>query len=230
MNTLLFEPHFDDAAYSLSGLILSGVIDPMEAELVTVFTQSTFAPYANVKTIDEISALRAIESASFCQQLKLKNSTLGFSEAPIRGYSLDAIFDENYKSNLEQNLKDNLLKEMGRLKKQFQPSRIFCPLGISGHIDHFIVRECAEETFENQLFYYEDLPYAGEISSAEYQAWIDALTIDLIPLKNEWNSFLKERIRLLKTYQSQVADKDIQAVINYTERNVFERYWMRKQI
>ena len=57
MKTLLLEPHFDDTAYSMAGLILSGVISA-DSLIVTVFSRTLFAPYADASGIDQISALR----------------------------------------------------------------------------------------------------------------------------------------------------------------------------
>lgn len=252
MRTLIIEPHFDDTAYSMTGLILSGTVAAEDDDILilTVFTRSIFAPYADASGVDQISALRYGEHKEFCEQIQVFHHILGYDEAPQRGWSMDELFDTLYGNDKERALKEmeakeTALKERAQkelaLKKQirddfvllnesYKPDVVFSPLGICGHIDHILVRECAESVFSLQIRYYEDLPYAGEIPTAEYLSWINQLTNGLHPTKNPGVGRLARRIELLKLYQSQVTEKDIESVRNYLSMHQGERFWTKTYI
>lgn len=48
---------------------------------------------------------------------------------------------------------------------------VFAPLGVGGHVDHWIVRRAAEAKFGGALTYYEDFPYAGKFLSVRKVVW-----------------------------------------------------------
>jgi LmbE family N-acetylglucosaminyl deacetylase len=226
MRTLILEPHFDDTAYSMAGLLLTGVVGA-GALVVTVFSRSIFAPYAAVSGVDEISALRYREHKKFCAGISVMYRTLGYDEAPQRGWSMDNIFDTMYGKDDEMELKKRIAGDFVLLNESYMPDEVFAPLGISGHIDHVAVRECAEKAFPGKIKYYEDLPYAGEIQAVEYTKWIENLTKGLQPIQNPDADNLDRRIELLKSYRSQVAEKDIKAVRNYISMHRGERFWTK---
>lgn len=228
MQTFIIEPHFDDAAYSVGGMLLTGRIDPLNALLISVFTRSEFAPYSTAKGIDEISALRLNETKSYCNTMGLLQVSLPYDEAPLRGYPLEQIFEVDYRNEDETALKSALSAQLQRLKNQYHPAEVFSPLGVSGHVDHKIVRECCEIVFGDELHYYEDLPYSGEIPKQEYTNWISSLTKNLAPVQLNSISVLAQRIDLLRLYKSQVAGKDVNSVCKYVESHKGERYWIKK--
>lgn len=226
MITLILEPHFDDTAYSMSGLLLSGVIatDPL---IVTVFSQSTFAPYADASGQEQVSVLRYAEHDLFCKKIAARTQVLGYPEAPLRGWAINNIFDHRYGNDHERHLKQQIVADLEQLNEQHRPAQVYVPLGICGHIDHVLVRACAEQVFPSVIKYYEDLPYAGEIPSDEYNNWIKQLTGGLYPVTNSDTSTLEERIELLRYYESQVADKDIASVRKYVNIHQGERFWLK---
>jgi LmbE family N-acetylglucosaminyl deacetylase len=226
MQTIILEPHFDDAAYSMTGLLLSGVV-PADALIVTVFTRSQFAPYATASGLEQISALRYEEHEKFCERMAMNHCSLGYDEAPQRGWSMDDIFDNRYGNDTEPDLKQQIMYDLVSLDEGYMPDAVFAPLGICGHTDHLLVRECAEAVFPLKMSYYEDLPYAGEIPFVEYADWIIKLTKGLHPQTNRNIATLPARIELLKLYTSQVAEKDIRSVRNYIGMHQGERFWSK---
>lgn len=224
MNILVLEPHFDDTAYSMAGLLLSGMVAD-DVLVVTVFSRSEFAPYAAISGVDQVSARRLEEHKKFCQKISVMDLALGYDEAPQRGWSMDSIFDHLHSNDAEEDLKQSIMNDLLLLKEKFTPGKVYAPLGICGHIDHVIVRECAESVFASTIHFYEDLPYAGEINRSEYNEWIKKLTGALYPAINPDVSRLGHRLEYLKMYSSQVAKKDLASVRNYLRMHPGDRFW-----
>ncbi|MCW3464962.1 PIG-L deacetylase family protein [Chitinophaga nivalis] len=227
MKTMILEPHFDDTAYSMTGWLLLAKM-PADTITVTVFTRSTFAPYAEATGVEAVSALRYAEHKAFCQQASLTAHLLGYEEAPQRGWAMEHIFDNTLGAGTEWELQQRIQHDFRLLHQRFAPDQVYAPLGICGHIDHLLVRECAAQVFPGKISYYEDLPYAGEIQPEVYDDWIHQLTQQLYPRFNRDMSSLDQRIAWLRSYRSQVAEKDIAAVRQYIHRHQGERCWSEK--
>ncbi len=230
---LLLSPHCDDIAYSLAGQILAGDL-LVSAEtgapphLLTLFSQSTFAPYAP-GSVDRrrITALRLAEDGAFCQALGLTHDWLPLAEAPLRGYpDVDSLFVE-----AEQASRDPVLEELTRrLASQAErspPTRVYAPLGIGGHVDHLVTRLAAQRVFDGHcpLYFYEDLPYAGELAPGEREGALASCARGLRPWLTPLGDWLREKVALLMGYRSQVAEKDIQSVVTHAFHIGGERVW-----
>ncbi|MBN2975666.1 hypothetical protein BFW88_14165 [Pseudomonas fluorescens] len=227
-HSLLLAPHCDDIAYSLTGRLFSGAESSRPLQLLTIFSESRFAPYAaGITSQAQVSALRHAEDARFCAVLRLEPARLGLAEAPLRGYpDVDSLF-----INSDVPLEDPMVARLEqRLRRHIEgnvPTRVFAPLGIGGHVDHRITRAAAQRVFGGvcPLFFYEDLPYAGELAPAELdrQLALDAkgLRALLTPL-GDWLPYKLER---LAEYASQVAGKDLDSVVTHAHLIGGERVW-----
>ena len=106
--------------------------------------------------------------------------------------------------------------------------RIYCPLGIGGHVDHVLVRHTVEELTEiGQVTYYEDFPYADKVDwqSSDVTAGLVVLSIALT------EDDIAARIGAIKCYPSQQfalfehAGNMPARVRNYIAAVGGERYW-----
>ncbi|SDR57036.1 GlcNAc-PI de-N-acetylase [Rhizobiales bacterium GAS191] len=237
--TLYLSPHCDDIAYSLAGRILAGeeatgqeIIGP--GIVVTIFTQSDFAPYASHGLArldtDAITQLRRTEETAFCHALNLESVPLPLAEAPLRGErTIDDVFVTDTTARLDPII-SSVVSLLETLAEQRRPGRVYAPLGISGHIDHLVTRFAAESVFGAKrcsLLLYEDLPYAGELPADACRAELERLAVGLRPALTPAGDWLPAKLHLLSGYTSQVASKDLQAVISHTERIGGERVWCR---
>ncbi len=227
---ILFSPHCDDIAYSLTGRILAGRESAQECVVATVFTRSTFAPYSPLCSsgdVEQITCLRLGEELEFCRSLGLAHVGLGLPEAPLRGFDLvDDLFTTKRRVD-DDPIQPEVERLLGELSSVCRPDRVYCPLGIAGHVDHLIVRQAIESVFVGvcPVHYYEDLPYAGELTDEEYHESLTNYAAGLRPetIVGDW---LDRKLALLGGYTSQVAAKDKQSVRDHTRRVGGERGWV----
>lgn len=227
-HSLLLGPHCDDIAYSLAGRLISGAESGRHLQLLTIFSESRFAPYApGVTSQAQVSALRHAEESNFCAALHLEHARLGLAEAPLRGYpDVDSLFidsdvflEDPMVACLEQCLRQRIERSV--------PARVFAPLGIGGHVDHRITRAAAQRVFGNvcPLFFYEDLPYAGELAPAELDRQLARDAQGLRPLLTPLGDWLSDKLECLAAYASQVAGKDLESVVTHAHLIGGERVW-----
>ncbi|TKC87279.1 PIG-L family deacetylase [Trinickia terrae] len=225
---LYLSPHRDDIAYSLAGRVLSARGPRGAGIAVTVFTRSDFAPYARAGlTADEITQLRALEEARACRALNLETMALPFAEAPLRGYGSDALFVDEAAA-LRDPIVDTLAERFAALHAQLKPCAVYAPLGIGGHVDHLVTRAAAQIAFGPHcpLPLYEDLPYAGELDEAGYRSALQCCTGERRGELTAAGGWLADKLGVLSFYASQVARKDLDAVISHTNRIGGERVWI----
>ena len=143
----ILSPHFDDAVFSLSHLLLNftGTIT-----LITVFTQECefkhlkgdYAKYGNLKH-------RKYEDACAMDQIVKQNRKLKLIP---RYFDLpDAMF-RSFWENPVNDIKNKLACE--------QINHIYCPLGIGNHPDHLACYKACGELFpSDKITYYSEYPY-----------------------------------------------------------------------
>lgn len=226
--TWLLSPHCDDIAYSLVGRLLSGAEPGQGVHVLTIFSQSRFAPYAPALTTQaQVSSWRQAEEARFCTALNLAHECLDLPEAPLRGYpNAESLFIDDgaipgdpVLERLEQLLRQRL--------EQGTPARVYAPLGIGGHVDHLLTRQAAQRVFADvcPLLFYEDLPYAGELSPHALAQQLARTAQGLRPLLTPLADWLPEKLRYLAGYASQVAEKDLASVATHAHSIGGERVW-----
>lgn len=143
----ILSPHFDDAVFSLSDLLLNftGTIT-----LITVFTQECefkhlkgdYAKYGNLKQ-------RKYEDACAMEMIVKQNRKLKLIP---RYFDLpDAMFRSFWKNPVNE-IKNNLACE--------EINHIYCPLGIGEHPDHIACYKACSDIFpSNKITYYSEYPY-----------------------------------------------------------------------
>lgn len=160
-NHIYLSPHYDDIAFSLGAQVAA----KPGGRLVNLFTRSGYVAgtptdhWPGAATIERVMGLRREEDMVFSTRFQLDRLDLGLEEPPVRRRSpwdLAGLADD-----IEQ-VRAPLTQLLGSLPPA---TRIFCPAGIGGHVNHLAVRavvvELLPELGEHAVLFYEDLPYAA---------------------------------------------------------------------
>lgn len=159
MIILVLQPHCDDAAFSIHGL-LESISDTNQILLVNVYSISDHAPNIGPSDVQEITSIRRDEDLSWFRSLGLSGVRydLGLPEAPLRGL-------RNFVEDIEQVA--DVLPELSDTSDAI----VLAPYGLSGNIDHGAVRGAAELVYGlDRLVLYEDLPGAAHARIEEVQS------------------------------------------------------------
>lgn len=230
---LLVSPHADDVAYSLGGHLITGALPGKRCVLVTIFSLSDFAPYLLPPSGDlrVVSQVRADEDRRFAMLHDLQLIRLDHQEAPIRD-SIRHVNDlfKNHLEIIDHPYLPQLRATIEGLLQLQRWSKVFGPLGLGGHVDHLLVREALDglSRKHGRLFFYEDLPYAGEITVEDYHSELFLLTAGMTSTSLPPSDWLDPKLKCLELYGSQVADKDLCSVIEATDRANGERVWTHR--
>jgi LmbE family N-acetylglucosaminyl deacetylase len=209
---LLVSPHPDDIAFSLGGLI--GQLK-LPATLLTLFGRSNYT-VANALQNDEreITLLRREEDRTFAKNNSLQWCYHEFPAAGLRfGGNWDKIFDnaaEPQKAVRAEMPKWNgPLRAAARLAcgKGPPPAIIMLPAGLGNHHDHLLVREIFHKYAQEQdrpVAFYEDLPYALDLSESEIKAHMTEIDGSLKPQLLPFVDDTDDKVRRTTCYRSQV--------------------------
>ena len=186
-NILIFSPHFDDAIFSCGGSIVNWLSQGKNIFICTIFSgipdYNNISNFASRLTTSGWVEKRADENRVALEELMIKHVSLDFLEALFRKLadgsfecnSWEDIFSvrPNYLEYEISLMKALCKKVLGRFDlKEFD---IFLPLAIGGHIDHRLIFGLSkffinQNIKKNNVFYYEDLPYAaiGELNEDKF--------------------------------------------------------------
>lgn len=230
---MVIEPHMDDAALSVGGLMLQRRAD-CEFFIVTMATQSLATTYRALDRdffdIKTVSGIRKAESEIVARLLWGRHVPLGLIEATLRYYPQNWTLDwyRRHKHAIYEFLehsagRDELEQWTSTLAKaiaDLQPEEIWMPLGVGMHVDHQLTRHAclnimrADPKLVEQCVcrFYQDVPYAGD-----YRAHTAALVKTLggagATLEEERvdiTAVMSEKLHLLSIYASQWKTRVIQ--------------------
>lgn len=215
---IVVSPHLDDAALSCGGGIarLSGAGVPVT--VVTVFTadQPPGAPlsalarrsHASWSVGNQPFAVRRTEDFAALRILGAEAKHLGLLDAMYRRSSWG---DELYKDPLAPLTPHDvkyflplLIKTLSHAISAAVPeTRIFCPAGTGGHVDHVLVRRAVEQLIEGEMIVrYDEYPYSARPGAAPtVVATADAWTTGVLPLSGKE---IDTRIAAIGCYASQL--------------------------
>ena len=161
---IYLSPHYDDIAFSLG----TWVSEHPSGTLINIFTRSAYVAGRDLRTlpadeVQRISALRRNEDAAFAERHQLTRIELGAEEPSLRGRWWK---DDPAGANDDCGQIDAPLKSLlARLTAGRGPTRLFCPAGIGGHVNHLATRTVVlaliETLQQTNVYLYEDLPYAS---------------------------------------------------------------------
>jgi LmbE family N-acetylglucosaminyl deacetylase len=231
---MVIEPHMDDAALSVGGLMLQRRAE-CEFLLVTVATQSMASPYRGSHRdyfdVQTISNLRKAESEIVARLLWGHHIPLGLVEATLRynpqKWNLD--WFKRHDQAIYAYLEHASAAGSGELElwtstiakaiEDLQPEEIWMPLGIGVHVDHQLTRHAClnilrtnPKLVEDRVCrFFQDVPYAANFphhTAAVVKALRDA-GVELEEERVEISDVKQEKLHLLDVYQSQWKTKII---------------------
>ena len=213
-STLLLSPHLDDIALSCSDHAVSWAQQQTELHVLSIFTEFGDAGTASYQgrfiteqgfsnTVDYGEARRA-EDKEAMQELGLDYSYLG---------ELDAGFRRNSEGFLYEDYRDltpwkvdchspeivrRIAEHLAKISTRYE--YVVIPLGVGGHIDHWITREAAETVWPaSKRIYYLEFPYA--LRPWKYRP---KLAKDILSHKISFMPFSSKKHDYLKPYKSQM--------------------------
>lgn len=166
---IFLSPHFDDACFSLGGLIANHP----GSTLLNIFTKSLFlaAPdssYEDSRKMDPVERVYKIRNAEddcFAKKMSLRKLNLNLEDTSAVGLHP---FDLANISKEVALVSHSLIHHLNGIYKAANSQRlnIFCPLSVGNHRNHVSVFLSILENYDvlsnfANIFFYEDLPYAG---------------------------------------------------------------------
>jgi LmbE family N-acetylglucosaminyl deacetylase len=154
---------------------------------------------------------------------------LGFGEPFVRsGFaSMTEIFDPSRDPSADPAWR-NVYAALASMMDS-HVSLVLAPIGCGDHIDHRMVNRIAStylaEHSDITMGFYEDLPYAAELSESEIASKVkDVCGKRLKPVVVGGD--IGAKLELLRVYESQLDNTQIECVRNYWNRQGGERIWL----
>ncbi|EER22289.1 MULTISPECIES: PIG-L deacetylase family protein [spotted fever group] len=227
---ILLSPHHDDIAFSIGGMIsIYCYTKNIKCYLINIFNKTKYC-LPTCKTTN-VNKQRNAEDNRFAKQFSLNKINLNFPDSSVLRHTAHS----EIICTPHDIRRSFLMQKLNKIFKYIKPNKIFCPLGIGGHIDHKMVKEICLEIFRNNyhnLVFYEDLPYAYDYKS-QYIKDIIKRTMPLklhakyINITSRW--YIKEKSIFF--YKSQVTKETIAKIQKYAQslganKSFFERIWI----
>ena len=223
---MVIEPHMDDAALSVGGLMLQRRAE-CEFLLVTVATQSVATSYRGIDRdffdVQTISNLRKAESEIVARLVWGRHIPLDLVEATLRYYphkwTLDWFrrHEQAVWAYLEHGAGQGELElwtsAIAKAIDDFQPEEIWMPLGIGVHVDHQLTRHACFNILRTNpklveqcvCRFFQDVPYAANFPD-HTAALVETLRGTGLKLEEERmdvTDVKQEKMHLLSVYLSQ---------------------------
>jgi LmbE family N-acetylglucosaminyl deacetylase len=218
VSALVVSPHFDDAALSCGGLISVLTRQAMAVTVATVFSAAPTPPLSDAAVtfhtkcgLDHNAVkVREAEDDAGCRRLGVPTVRLGFPECLYRigpdgnhrYQRIPDIFTAD--PHTEAEVIDGVRDRLTALPEWERASLVIAPLGIGGHVDHWIARVAVTSAGGDpgRVFWFEDLPYAFHERCAGWEEkLLPGLAPYCVPLdQSAWEN----KIESIACYQSQV--------------------------
>lgn len=237
--TILVSPHPDDIALSIGGMIVGNML-PKPLLDVTLFTRSYHAPYGyrgispfiermlpsgfrmgrrfrKSLTLLEINRYRKREDLRFFKSQGIHNSDLDLLDAQLRGHRNPMNVSHHTRSDhlVFETIRSQIMKLTSRLDGGY----ILVPLGLGGHIDHQIAKDACLAVRGNLCpVFYEDLPYAADVSLEDIDKMVNSLDSTLQPVVFEIGSYLQTKISNIRLYSTQIGKKELDRTARHAAR------------
>lgn len=218
---IVLSPHFDDAIFSVGGLIslfsiyfneiyivnifsasppLGKELPPQAADFHKNFIQQDPVAYRRILDIKAFKAYRV--KLFYIEQLDAIYRTFADSKEPLYLEPIDiftAIHSFDYQ--LISKISSKILSMISP-----DPSDLYiAPLSIGGHVDHEITRLAGERIAKNQLLYYEDCPYVFQQTIRNSLKFCQQ-TMDMIEIYIPVEDLLKKQFAI-NAYNSSIPTK-----------------------
>ncbi|MFX1276761.1 MAG: PIG-L family deacetylase [Promethearchaeota archaeon] len=230
---IILSAHTDDVPLSLGGCLLGKLFKAQPTVIVVFSITNYIIGYDGSQSEQEVTRLRIKEENNAGRVANYKVKFLDFKDAFCRpNYSkYISLFQDN--PIIEDPIYPIVKKEL--LKILVNHEGLICsPLSIGNHVDHKIltniIKDLLLEKPELPILFYEDLPYADYIPYSKQEKIIQELN-KITQLQPYFFTKFKinEKIKLLKIYQSQLDQKQLDMVFDYWDSiGKGERIWLTK--
>lgn len=235
---MVIEPHMDDAALSVGGMMLQRRGE-CEFYIITIATQSVATSYRGLNReffdIKTVSDIRKAESALVARMLWGRHVGLELVDATLRynpqNWTLewfrrhqDAIWVclEHFAGQKEL---DQWTSTLARAIADLQPEEIWMPLGVGVHVDHHLTRHACLNILlanpklveQSACHFFQDVPYAQNdpTHTAALVSAIEGTGATLEEERVDITAVMPEKRQLLSVYASQWKTKIIQARVEH---------------
>ena len=223
---MVIEPHMDDAALSVGGLMLQRRAE-CEFLLVTVATRSVATSYRGIDRdffdVQTVSDLRKAESQIVARLVWGRHIPLDLVEATLRYYPQKWTLDwfRRHEQAVWEYLKhaagrDELelwTQTIAKAIEDLQPEEIWMPLGVGMHVDHQLTRHACLNILrtnpklveQHVIRFFQDVPYAADLPH-HTAALVDTLRGAGVKLEEERvdvTDVKQEKMHMLSVYLSQ---------------------------
>lgn len=225
---VLLSPHIDDVPFALGAAMLDGHFG--DSTVVNVFSVSR-SSYAD-DSLQAVSAARRGEDDAFFSRVpsRIERVYLECLDAPVRL----GITDDDVCAT-EPPASDSAERDIVATLAALRPARtlVLAPLGLGRHVDHMIVCRAACHAAADgwQVAFYEDLPYAAELSFPEILRSVNELSArigsPLAPKILEFGELGCSKCQALADYRSQLGPTSLARIQSHAVRlGHAERVWI----
>jgi hypothetical protein len=222
----------DDAALSLGSALLAGSLGN-EPVIVNVFSRSNYTIHnrgtGNVETVTE---KRKTEETSACRIMRAKARFLDFDEAFVRGAApVTDLLKKDYEP-VRDPVYPRITEAVEGLLRTVAPSVAVFPLAVRGHVDHRILSSIGRDFLRRRaaaVAFFEDMPYAGVMGDRQLKRAarrVDRRLACCLLAGVE----CERKIDLLRTYESQIREQDLEIVRRHHKLRTAERLWTTEPV
>ena len=232
---LIFAPHMDDAAISLGGALINGLLGT-PTHVVCIFA-SGWSCLPELINSHDINLMNKKEDETVRAQMRCSCEYWEYPEAYLRGYPH---WYSPFNPVNDQEIYDILLNRISNLLYSGTYQNVFFPMAIERHPDHELVYRVLRHLLLEKgcpkscrVFLYEDLPYSYYV---DMDKWLSDISCDyeIYPFLQDISNSVTQKKCLLMLYKTQLEQHDIDVTINYAESfekgKAIERFWQIKKI
>jgi len=217
VRALFVSPHSDDICLSLGAL--SSHLQARK-HLVTVFSLSCWAEPTWVGSRDtrDVTAARREEDRGYCDLNDFAYHSLDLADSSVRHVRVGNL---RLRSGHEELLQIEVERGLDRLIEELHARVMFAPLGLGNHTDHVTCSDAARRVAIGAripVFFYEDLPYAGELSLWGIRRRVLGFDRSLRPLTCLTHVSPSEKLAMTDAYASQQTDHIARSILVHSRR------------
>ncbi len=217
----------DDAALSLGAALLAGSLGDRPT-IVNVFSISNYTvDLLDAGDVEAVTELRKTEEKRACEIMGAGAVFLDFAEIQIRGLlTVHELTKKKYKPSRDP-IYDTVAKSLREFLKDVASAVVIFPLGLGGHGEHRLLSRIGHDFSDRNVAtvaFYEDVPYAGMMTVRDIEHAAAGLDRALVPFAAP-GADIEEKMALLRIYESQIRDKELDMVRQYHKLRGDEHLW-----
>lgn len=230
--TFVISSHMDDAALSLGSALLAGSLGK-EPTIVNVFSRSNYTTdNAGTGDVEVITEIRKAEEMRACQLMRANVEFLDFEEVLVRGVVKANELLKKRLNPARDPIYGRVAETLTALVETVMPAIVIFPLALGGHVEHRLLNNIGRDFLSSgktNIAFYEDLPYASTTTIRKIERVARRLNRNLVSFALAGVE-IEKKISLLKTYESQMREKDLSMIRQYHAFRGDEHLWATRQV